>query len=190
MQIAALANSRDLEVVVDGICLSACAHFLFLPARKRSLEVDSLVAFHQTATSIYLALKSAQRPDLANIYAPLAQQEQENYRSAGLSREALLTPFYEIEPTCYKENLSVPVGSEYRTSIYTTYAFYVPSINQLKSWGVDQVSGKWPTKIEDVARAIQRYPKPLRGIFKIALKQPMSSSRHTRLVQRCSNAIN
>jgi hypothetical protein len=171
MRIATIANSRNLEIVVDGVCLSACAHFLFLPAQRRAVAENSVVAFHRTATAIHRSLMVAGRPDLAKPYASVAQQEAEFYSRNGLSIDALLVPFNEVQPVCYAEDLSVPASSEYRTKLYFVHAFYTPSLTQLRSWGVKEVSGKWPSTLKDIADAVPRYPSPLRGSFKIALTE-------------------
>ncbi|MFC3176426.1 hypothetical protein [Undibacterium amnicola] len=37
---------QNLSLVVDGYCMSSCANYLFLAARKKSLLVDSVLGFH------------------------------------------------------------------------------------------------------------------------------------------------
>ena len=50
--IGRMVVTHDLEVIVNGACLSGCAHFIFLPARRRRFASDSLVVFHNTSSSI------------------------------------------------------------------------------------------------------------------------------------------
>jgi hypothetical protein len=169
IQLGALVREHDLEVVVDGICLSACAHFVFLPAKRKRLEPNSLVAFHQTATAISDVLIASGRRDLAAVYLPFAGQEQEFYRQAGLSRRALVDPFLTILPVCYWEYKDRPAGSEYRTATMTQFTFYVPSLSELHALGAGAIGGRWPTSPADVGRAVSRYPRKLNATFKIKL---------------------
>jgi hypothetical protein len=167
VQLGALVRSHDLEVVVDGICLSACAHFVFLPAKRKRLERHSVVALHQTATAISDVLLASNRADLAAVYLPVAEQEQDLYRAVGISRLVLVEPFLKILPTCYWEFKERPVESEYRTATITQFTFYVPTLSDLYRLGVGEVIGPWPTSIEDVKRAVARYPRQLNATFKM-----------------------
>ena len=169
IQLGALVRSYDLEVVVDGICLSACAHFIFLPAKRKRLQPNSVVAFHQTATAISDVLASSARPELAAVYLPVAEQEQNFYRSAGISRSALVDPFLMIKPTCYWESKERPMNSEYRTSTVTEFTFYVPALQELYDLGVSEIAGTWPASIKDVERSLSRYPRQLNATFKMKL---------------------
>jgi hypothetical protein len=83
-----LVRSLNLEVVVDGICLSACAHFVFVPAKRKRVEPDSVVAFHQTATALARLLLASRRPDLAAFYLPTAREEQAFYKGGCFIDEA------------------------------------------------------------------------------------------------------
>lgn len=46
MEIGQLVRARHLEVVVDQRCNSACANFIFLPARRKTILRDSIVFWH------------------------------------------------------------------------------------------------------------------------------------------------
>lgn len=188
IKLGSLIRSRDLMVVVDGICLSACAHFVFLPARSKRVEPNSVVAFHQTATAISDLLSASGRPDLASWFLPFADQEQDFYVKAGISRRALVEPFEKILPICYREDKSLPVSSEYRTATFTHFTFYVPTLADLYAHGSGQITGDWPSSPRDVERAISRYPKKLRATFKIKLPIGRDNERHqTRTIRTCPN---
>jgi hypothetical protein len=45
-KIARLIRERSLDIVVDGICASSCANYLFIAARNKTVLPESLVAFH------------------------------------------------------------------------------------------------------------------------------------------------
>lgn len=169
IELGSLVRSRNLEVVVDGICLSACAHFVFLPARKKHVEPNSVVAFHHTTTAMADVLIASGRLDLAAAYLPFAKQEQDFYKAAGISRRALEDPFQKILPLCYQEIEEMPVDSEYRTFTFTKFTFYIPALADLYAQGVGEITGYWPTAPIDVERAMSRYPKRLNATVKMKL---------------------
>lgn len=170
IELGALVRSRNLEVVVDGLCLSACAHFVFLPARKKRVEADSIVAFHHTTTALHDFLIASGRPDLAAAYLPFATQEQAFYKSAGIAREVLEEPFENILPICYREMEGAAPDSEYRTAIFTKFGFYVPALADLYKHGVAPIEGYWPSSTSDLERSLSRYPKKPNTSFKIKLR--------------------
>ena len=177
IQLGTLVRTHDLEVVVDGVCLSACAHFVFLPARKKRLEPYSVVAFHHTATALSDVLIASGRRDLAAVYLTVARAEQDLYEEAGVSRRALVDPFLRIMPICYWEYEDRPSNSEYRAVIVNQLTFYVPSLPDLYALGTGPISGRWPASSQDVAGALSRYPRKLHATFKI---KATTSGRDTR----------
>ena len=152
---------------MDGLCLSACAHFVFLPALFKTVKPNSIVAFHHTATSMSQAFVASGRRDLASFYLPVAQQEQDLYRSAGLSRRILEEPFQMISPICYRESEDRPLGSEYRAGVFTQFTFYIPALSDLYRNGVTEIGGFWPTTPQDVEPALARFAKNANVSFKM-----------------------
>lgn len=52
IEIAALIRKRKLNVVVDGLCFSACAHYIFPAAVRKTVLPGSVVGIHQTSATI------------------------------------------------------------------------------------------------------------------------------------------
>jgi hypothetical protein len=169
IELGALIRSLGVEVVVDGLCLSACAHFVFVPAKRKRVEPKSVVAFHHTATALSQLLIASGRQDLAAVYLPVAKQEQDFYIAAGISRNLLDGPFRELMPLCYKEQEEAPSASEYRTALFSQFSFYVPALADLHRQGVGPIEGYWPTSPNDIEQAAARYPRQLNLSFKMKL---------------------
>jgi hypothetical protein len=169
IELGSLVRSLGLEVVVDGVCLSACAHFVFIPAKRKRVEPNSVVAFHQTATALSRLLLASGRQDLAAFYLPIARNEQDFYKSAGISIKLLYEPYRELNPICYLEQAGVPSGSEYQTAFFSQTSFYVPALPDLYSFGVGPILGHWPSSTSDIEKAVARYPRKLNLSFKVKL---------------------
>ncbi|HEX8579222.1 MAG TPA: hypothetical protein VF655_06465 [Allosphingosinicella sp.] len=169
MELGSLVRSLGLEVVVDGVCLSACAHFVFIPAKRKRLEPNSVVAFHQTATALSRLLLASGRQDLAAFYLPVAENEQAFYKSAGISTKLLNEPYRELNPICYQEQTGAPQGSEYQTAFFSQTSFYVPALSDLYGFGVGPIQGYWPSSTSDIGKAVARYPRKLNLSFKMKL---------------------
>jgi len=52
IRIGKIILDRHITVVVSGICMSACASYIFLSAERRLVRPNSLVIFHHTANSL------------------------------------------------------------------------------------------------------------------------------------------
>ncbi|NIA00765.1 ATP-dependent Clp protease proteolytic subunit [Massilia sp. CCM 8734] len=51
IDMARILYERDISLVVDGRCLSACANFLFAAARRKSVLPGSIIGIHETTVS-------------------------------------------------------------------------------------------------------------------------------------------
>lgn len=150
---------RRVAVEVTGACLSACAHFVFAPAREKRLREGSLVGFHGTALARYTLLSISGRSDLASGYRSIADAERAFYAQVGLNQSLLIIPLERISPACYIEDRTAPLGSDLRGLIATRTSFYVPSLSSLSSWGVRRIVGEWPSNEDELAAAVAKLPK-------------------------------
>ncbi|MBL8513484.1 MAG: hypothetical protein JNJ55_05800 [Betaproteobacteria bacterium] len=74
MKIAKTIHARQLDIVVDGLCASGCANYLFVAAAKKTVRPWSLVVLHG-GTSFSLAGLSNDAKQFAGWYAEAHQHE-------------------------------------------------------------------------------------------------------------------
>jgi hypothetical protein len=157
---------RNLRVVVDGACLSACAHFVFLPAKKRVVKDDSLVMFHNTSSSILRMIKGDVDPTASDFLLPRVRAEQDLFEEAGVNETLLLQPQLMIRTHCYAY-FRDSEGTVVDVKVKADYQAWVPRIELLKELNID-VEGFWPASQEDFARGFNRvFAKnaPLRALW-------------------------
>jgi hypothetical protein len=154
IEAARLVNAIGVEVVVRDYCLSACAQFLFIPAKKGFLEKGAIVALHTTNTSLGIARS---RTDWAEYelfkksFAAGIQQEREFYEESSISTDLLIDPFRAMQPACIFEKIdwSTPLGPtvEYRSQAL----WWIPSESWLLRYGMPAKGGYWPSSIAEIS---------------------------------------
>lgn len=151
-------RSQAISVKVKDYCLSACAHFVFAPAIQPQVSPNSLVAFHGTASAREEILRLSGRPDLAAKYHELALNEKRFYREAGLKEELLLTPAGKVIPRCFRLVHNNEGSKESVTFFQTTVNFYIPSKEELFSYGISIESKIWPNSNADIEKITSNLP--------------------------------
>lgn len=63
LNIAELMKARKIELVVDGVCLSSCANYLFVAAETRKILSGSVVGWHGG----YSNAKTVFKEDLVDV---------------------------------------------------------------------------------------------------------------------------
>jgi hypothetical protein len=159
-------RERNMTVVVRGYCLSACAHFVFAPAKSKLIEPDALVGFHGTATAREELLERAGQPELAAVFSDAADREQELYSESSLASELLVQPLIEVAPICYDSRKGDP-SSAYEFAVLTRATFFIPDRARLESWGVGEVEGFWPEDQPSLVQALSTMPKHFNMQFRL-----------------------
>lgn len=151
LKVGALVRQRDLAVIVDRVCASGCAHFIFLPARRVRVLEGGIVAFHGTRTYLVEAARAA-----GLVTAPEAaarvQEEKHFLETAGVATEALYAPSDMLRPVCAGVS---SVGQ--RSYIMTTYVAYVPDLHTVERWRGASVEGFWPASAKSAGVSIERF---------------------------------
>jgi hypothetical protein len=176
IKIGAEIRARNLRVVVDRYCFSACASYIFLGSTSRSINPFSLVAFHNTGSSISEFNFAKADQEVHARYAAEAALEASYYQSVGIDTAWLYRPQLEIRTKCY----SFRPGSQ-KTSfdlIYLSdFSVWIPSRAFLAQAGVT-FSGYWPENTEDAAssaaRSLPRLESPHR--FNLTLGEKFGSA--------------
>ncbi len=151
LQVGALVRQRDLAVIVDRVCASGCAHFIFLPARRARVLEGGIVAFHGTRTYLVEAARAAGLV-IAPEAAARVQEEKHFLEAAGVATEALYAPSHMLRPVCAGVS---SVGQ--RSYIMTTYVAYVPDLHTVERWRGASVEGFWPASAKSAGVRLERF---------------------------------
>ena len=140
-----------LSVVVEGLCMSACADFVFLPARHRFVRANSLVAFHHTSNSLLTMVPPSQFGALS------PKLKEEAARGAALFKLSRIPVKFSLEPQlmlgtrCYAL-VKVSSSNYFDVAYMSTYVAWVPDRSYFTNAGLS-VEGYWPATPADFARA-------------------------------------
>ena len=141
--------ARRVEIVVDGICMSACANYLAVSGIRLSFSCESLLAWHGTLGSIVeerTKMKVSGVPDeLIDVYAEwLADfkvREDRFFNLAGvdqgiLSDSTLATA--EVSAGLRPSFSFDDVSGEY--SFTTVAPIWIPDVSTMRSYGISAFS--------------------------------------------------
>ncbi len=94
LKIAELIHARGLGIVVDGVCASSCANYLFVAAKDKVVLPNSLLSFHGSSSFgiDYLSLEARR-----HVYWYFATHTEE------LSKNKQLTEFADKELAFYRK---------------------------------------------------------------------------------------
>lgn len=145
-------RDNQIEVRVEGVCLSACAQYVMLASPQVSITAGSLVAFHTSSHAIwnwsrifkdpsYRALEAKSRPIMKRTASLL-----DSNRLAMLERA-----FKELRPICLAR---AKLGKPPRIKL--SASMWVPDIDRLRTVGV-LVPTSWPTNTRSAARILDRH---------------------------------
>jgi hypothetical protein len=142
---------RHMTVIVSGICMSACASYIFLPAARRQVRPNSLVIFHHTANSLMELARVHHETNLSKEYAADAQLAKQLLIARGVSLLLLYEPQVQMDPLCYAV-IPTQLGKE--VAYVSGSEGWVPPRESLAKAGV-QVEGFWPNSIDEFARTMR-----------------------------------
>ena len=157
IRLAERMDEDNINLRVRGLCASACAHFLFLPAKHVIVEPGSVVLFHHTDSAVAAA---AQRAGLTIGAETAANVERERrfFVDQGLPVEMLIDPLVRIEPVCASRL------SDNRLYVATLLRTYVPSRDIIDGLRENPMEGYWPLSSSEagpIAEQIEPNSVPL-----------------------------
>ncbi len=131
LEIAELMMSRKIDLVVDGLCVSSCANYLFVAAERKLVKPGSVVGWHGG----YSNARSVLKEDLADVLRrhSLLKREQSLYLNKGVSIELIV---YSAYLTNYKM-INDSSGKKIRQS---EFDLWVPDKKTLESLGVKKLN--------------------------------------------------
>ncbi len=149
---------RNLKLVVSKACASACASFIFMTAKDRTVLPNSLVVLHNTNSSMLRMLGNRAPKDAQELFAPKAAAEKQYYSAAGIPSEVLFRPLAEVRARCYKFGYNA-AGTLEDVPWSADYKGWVPPLGYIE--GVSgPVKGFWPTTAQEFGLAYLAVFKP------------------------------
>lgn len=138
LQIGRVLKVAKVDVVVDGICLSSCANYLFTAGRRKTIR-DGVVGFHgNTRASVGREGVDAFIEDLPS---ELGEAEREAYRAEleqTLVWEHAFFADLGIDQTLFERTQRADKGMDDGE----VYAFLLPTPATFERYGIRNVNGK------------------------------------------------
>ncbi|HEX8534079.1 MAG TPA: hypothetical protein VF662_07920 [Allosphingosinicella sp.] len=160
MAIGRIVVQRQVEVRVEGACMSACAQYILLPASPRAIiEHGSVVGFHGSALALsgwsrrYFAAGEPYRT-IFRSSQPISA-EADKLISNARHKALLIGSFKALAPVCVE---ALPTLRDHSPRVRTTYQFWIPSRAQLDRAGI-KFSGYWPADAAEAARLARQHFK-------------------------------
>jgi ATP-dependent protease ClpP protease subunit len=151
--IGRLIQSHHLTVTVDGVCMSACASYIFSAAANQKILPDSLVIFHHTGSSL-LKLTYGSDKIIRDEYLTVAKNGEALLKLNGVSESLLVQPQLEMMTLCY--GYFAKEKDEPADIIYSSvFQGWIPSRTYLKNAGL-HVQGYWPSTPSQLAADLKR----------------------------------
>lgn len=173
IRLARLIRRRDLQLRVSGVCLSACAHFVFLSAPIVFVGPNALVGFHHTSSFVHRAmvLRGLKSTNLLNKNQ---SDEQDFYREIGIAKEFLYAPAYFVQPSCIG---FTRYNNSHDLYVKSKWSFVVPTRVAIEGIRRAPVLGFWPENSSEIASAVKSWG-PVNASYSYALGWPrMPSTR-------------
>lgn len=156
IEISEALDKAGIRLVFEKFCLSACAHFLFLPAENPLVVEGTLIGFRQTTASygLFRAGRDLSDRERFTEYAvDTLNRAAELYLWHELERAWLIEPTVRTKPTCFVENIDWSDPKFPKLEYRSEYDFWVPSRLMIERLGRGPFEGYWPDT-KDSARAL------------------------------------
>lgn len=149
IEIAKIIKKRNLDVEVNGYCLSACAQYILPSARNIIIRDKSIVALHHSPFSIMKMLEFSKIYDESEKYKKVSNEEVKFYNEININIDYIKNSIYHLRPKCLTNiNLKGFKGIKFY------YQFYIPKKNEYEYWLGKKINGFWPKDGGELLEAI------------------------------------
>ncbi|MEM9740431.1 MAG: hypothetical protein AAF829_11230 [Pseudomonadota bacterium] len=151
IRLSRIIIDNNIMLLVNEICMSACAQYLLFSAPRIGFRENSLVAMHDTQFSTNI-LRSPE--SLTERLKYVSELEQQLYRDLGLDQELLTLPLAALQVECVVGELEAS-GSTVGLRVKSKFDWFVPSNEFLLA----RYPGDFVTdlpQVERVARKVGR----------------------------------
>ena len=135
INIAKVLNDNQINLIVDGVCFSACAQELVLGVNSVNLRKNSLVAFHQSGTFMHLFAKThmTDKEEYVSHTKKISDIEKHFFNELNIDHNALIVPSEVINYQCFANEIRFDRG-DYFVKFVPTHDWYVPQKQVLEGW--------------------------------------------------------
>lgn len=167
IQLARILRQRQMSLRITGICLSACAHYVFLSAKRVVVDPGSLVGFHHTSSFVYKSLVSQGRKP-SELLVNNHIKEVIFFEEIGVQKEFLYAPALFAQPACVGY---VNYNGVYDLFIKTRWSFVIPTRGAIEEIRRAPVLGFWPKDSSEIASTVKSWG-PIKARDSFALGWP------------------
>lgn len=157
LKIARIIQKRGIKVTARKLCLSACASYIWMAGSERSVEKNTLLAFHGSALSLVSfynkAIIQRYRVSKSHEITQDAAAERDLYQSLGIDPQLLVVASFARGLRC------LHISERTDGSLAVNPAFdaigYIPTKSFLESYGVAVSGDNLPKDNADLEAILQ-----------------------------------
>lgn len=149
LQIGMILKEAGVDVVVDGVCLSSCANYLFTAGRNKTIR-NGVVGFHGNVRA--LTAQGGSQAATQNLLRTMGRAERAAYRAELEQTVAWERRFFAdlgIDQALFERTQRPDKGKDGET-----YAFLLPTPATFRRYGVRNVKGVQSLRVK---RAVEKH---------------------------------
>lgn len=150
--IAKIIHERNITLIVDRYCISACAQFLLVAAKKVEIRDGALVLFHQSASAMKSVLEASGSFRFEE-YSRLSRTELLFYEQFGADIGLLLGAFQAMDPICFIQEGAL---AEKFPGVVTRWGYSAVTPRTFKRLTRSEVKGTWVSEEKEIRQALQK----------------------------------
>ena len=148
-----IIEAKGLRIVVEGVCASACAQFLFIPASRGEVLPGAILVMHTSSTSMRamrLRKDWSEYERLLPLMDAAAQEEMAFYLERGLDPQLLLAPALAMQIACVSEKVDWTEPQWPKVDYFARYLWWAPRKAELERFGMKPKDGFWIETLNDM----------------------------------------
>jgi len=148
IKLAHIIHANNVNITVDGVCMSACAFYLFPASQTRTIKPNSLVTFHNNSYSaVHLLNVNTLFKDLKLDIKTTSEDAKALYNKLGISAEVFNDAQKVLGAVCFEAD---SFNAEENIGVLMGYEVWVPTKQYMMKNGYD-FQGYWPNSPEEIA---------------------------------------
>ena len=148
IKIANFIYENEINIIIDGVCTSACASYILPAAKSVFVKENSLITMHQTTYGIN-QLRGFDIESLENkVSFELDLKESlKFFEKIEKNIDYLIDSTFAVGPYCINYN---------ERKLYPEYNFWVPPGAYFVSHGID-INGYYPSSVDELENLVNHY---------------------------------